>query len=354
MSKTQFPVADKNVTAYFRNLQKQVQRIHEVAAQSRSMGLDPSLEVEVQRAQNLPQRVIGLLSVMYPQMRDGDIEKRMHELEEMYSKLDWRVACIIAQEVAEQKFCDFSSKLEAIEAGIRTGFAYITLGVVSAPIEGFTRVEIRERKDGKKYLALMYSGPIRNAGGTSAAVSALIADYVRVHMGYAAYDATDEEVGRVVHELTLYDQRVTNLQYNPTREELEFLVQNLPVQIDGDPTERVEVAQYRDMERVKSNRLRSGVCLMLSSCIPLKAPKLWKNLQMWGKHIGLGHWSFLKEMIDIQIRHKSQQKETTEHTQGAVANYSFAQYTVGGRPLLSYPMHKVGFRLPYERSRTNG
>ena len=38
----------------------------------------------------------------------------------------------------------FKDKIEAIETGIRVGLAYHTLGTVSSPIEGFTKIKIRK------------------------------------------------------------------------------------------------------------------------------------------------------------------------------------------------------------------
>ncbi len=38
-----------------------------------------------------------------------------------YSPLDWRVALLIAVEVAKEKFCKFKDKKTAMEIGIRAG-----------------------------------------------------------------------------------------------------------------------------------------------------------------------------------------------------------------------------------------
>jgi len=72
----------------------------------------------------------------------------INELEKKYEPLDWRVALEIAKDVALEKFCKFETREEAIEAGIRVGFAYHTLGIVAAPLEGFVGIEIKKRKDG--------------------------------------------------------------------------------------------------------------------------------------------------------------------------------------------------------------
>ena len=64
----------------------------------------------------------------------------------------YRVVFKIAEEVAKQKFCQFTSLREAIEAGIRVSMAYYTLGVVSSPIEGFTELKIEKN--------IIFTGPL--------------------------------------------------------------------------------------------------------------------------------------------------------------------------------------------------
>ena len=51
---------------------------------------------------------------------------------------------------------------------------------------------------------------------------------------------TPQEIKRAVTELYDYHERVTNLQYLPSEEEIEFMVEHLPVQIDGEPSEKME------------------------------------------------------------------------------------------------------------------
>ena len=97
---------------------------------------------------------------------------------------------------------------------------------------------------------LRYSGPIRSAGGTAGAVSVIVADYIRHQMGYATYDPTEEEVRRTITELYDYHDRITNLQYLPSEKEVWFLAEHLPVQVDGDPSEKIEVSNYKDLDRI--------------------------------------------------------------------------------------------------------
>ena len=133
---------------YFDDLKKQVDLNYEVANKARAVGYDPVDSVEIPLAMSMAEKVVGLISTIYPQMMDSGIAERILELEEEYGLLDWRVGMIIAVEVAKQNFCEFSTKEEAIETGIRVGFAYLTLGIVSAPLEGFIGLKIKKRMDG--------------------------------------------------------------------------------------------------------------------------------------------------------------------------------------------------------------
>ncbi len=348
-------VASKKMMKYFDDINQGALKQHNIATDARKKGYDPEEFVEVKLAENLAQRVIGLISAVAPQLSDSKAIDRILELEKKYSPLDWRVALQIALEIAQEKFCKFKDLKESMEIGIRTGFAYVTLGVVSAPLEGFVSLDLKDRLDGKgKYFCLNYSGPIRAAGGTAAAVSVIIADFIRKSMGYAEYDPTEKEVQRCYAELEDYHEYVTNLQYFPSREEVEFLLRHLPVEISGDPSENREIssALLKDLPRVPTNKLRSGYCLIHSSCIPLKGPKLWAKLSIWGKDMNMEHWVFMEEFIKIQTKNKS--KFAKKSTEGIDPDYTYIADLVGGRPVLSHPLRSGGFRLRYGRGRVSG
>ncbi len=348
--------ASQHTKEYFKTLKEESLKIHKIATEARKKGYDPEDFVEVKLAENLAERVIGLISAVAPQLAESQAINRIIELEEKHGALDWRVAFQIALEIAQGKHAEFKDKKEAIEIGIRTGFAYVTLGVVSAPLEGFTSLEIKKRRDGKgEYFCVNYAGPVRAAGGTAAAVSVLIADYVRKHTGYAEYDPDEKEVKRCQAELEDYHEYVANLQYFPSKEESEFLMKHIPVEISGDPSEKYEVssALLKDLPRIPTNNLRSGYCLIHSACIPLKAPKLWAKLSKWGKDMGMEHWDFLKEFLNIQSQVKSKGEEKKEETK-ILPDYTYIADLVGGRPVIGHPMRQGALRLRYGRSRTSG
>ncbi len=338
---------------YFNEIDSKIKTEYTLANKAKKKGYDPESKVDIPLAKNMAERVEGLISTVAPQIIGSGISKRIIDLEKKYKAMDWRISLIIAEEIAKEKFCKFKDKKEAMEVGIRVGFAYHTMGTVASPLEGFVGLDIRKRNDGNEYFALMYSGPIRSAGGTGGSVSVLIADYVRKKMGYYPYDPTEKEINRVIREVLDYHERATNLQYLPSEKELEFLARNLPVQIDGDPTEKIDVSNYKDIERIGTNRIRGGFCLVFAECIAQKAPKLWNRLSKFSKEFDLEHWNFLEEFLDIQKEVKAKGK-INNAGEKITPNYTFIEDLVAGRPILAFPLRTGGFRLRYGRSRTSG
>ncbi|MDP3697975.1 MAG: DNA polymerase II large subunit [Nanoarchaeota archaeon] len=352
--------ASPHIQEYFDKIGKDIQEAYDVAKAARKKGLDPELDVSIPLAKNMAERVVGLISVVAPQITDSKVTERIAELEKEYGLLDWRVGFRIAEEVAQEKHCRFKDKLEAMEVGIRVGFAYLTLGIVSAPLEGFIGLKIKKRRDGKEYFALRYAGPIRGAGGTAASTSVILADYIRIKMGYHPYDPDEKEINRFTIEIQDYHERVTNLQYRPSDEEIRFMASHLPVEVDGDPTEEIEVSNYKDIPRIETNFIRGGMALVMAEGLCQKAPKLWKRLSKWGKDFGL-EWEFmneflqLKEKIHAQHAAANKEKEETAETKKVVkANNTFIMDMVAGRPILTYPLAVGGLRLRYGRTRVSG
>lgn len=351
--------ASPDMQKYFDDISSRCKKLYDVATRVRKKGYDPVDFVEIKLASNMAERVVGLISVLAPQIVDSGVVERIIELENEYGSLDWRVALQISLEVAEEKFCKFKDKNEAIEIGVRVGFAYGTVGVVSSPIEGLISIELKPRRDGGgEYFCLNYGGPVRNAGGTAAAWSVIIADYVRKKMGYATYDPDEKECKRCATELEDYHERVTNLQYFPSKEESEYIIKALPVEISGDGSEKIEVSNYKDLPRVPTNKIRSGYCLIHSSCIPLKAEKLWKQLSKWGKDFDMDHWNFLEDFVklkkEMHAKGGGKKKKDTGKKLKVSPDYTFIKDLVAGRPVVSHPLRSGGFRLRYGRSRTSG
>ncbi len=335
---------------YFKNLKEQVDVIYSVAEEAKKTGLDPVNKVEIPLAMSMAEKVVGLISTIYPQMQDSGIAKRILDLEKEHGKLDSTIVFMISEEIARQKFCKFDDLVQAIDAGIRVGFAYQTLGVVSSPIEGYTGIKVRQTKDGKDYLEASFSGPIRSAGTTASCVVLMLIDYLRELFGFAKYDPTEDEVKRVWTELDFFHERITNLQYMPLEEEALFLAQHMPIQIAGDPSEKLEVPNYKNLERVDTNFLRSGFCLIMAEGLAQKAAKgfrLYNNAKKKG--IQMTGFDWIKDYVEL---HEKLVSGSGKKKKDSVPVY--IKDLVAGRPIYGHPGKSGGFRFRYGRGRTSG
>ncbi len=337
-----------NSEQYFKLISDEVKKAYDVAEIARAKGLDPVSKVETPIAISLAEKAVGLISVIYPQLQDIKIINRILELEKQYGQLTMSVCLGIAEDIAKEKYCKFENLLQAIDAGIRVAFSYFTLGVVSSPIEGYTDLKLNKTKDGKDYFVAYFSGPIRSAGTTAGCVALMVIDYLREIFGFAKYDPTDDEVKRYVTENYDYHERVTNLQYLPSEEEITFLAKNLPFQIAGEPTEQREVYNYKDLPRVETNFIRGGMCLMFSECLAQKAIKAFRLLKI-AKENGFKStgFDFLEQYADVQ-------KKKTKVNSGGDGVPTYMKDIVAGRPIYSHPSRSGGFRFRYGRSRNSG
>jgi len=335
---------------YFLNLEKEVRDTYKIIEVARAKGLDPVNKIEVPLAMTMASKCVGLVSVIYPQLIGCGIDDRILELEEQYGKLNPTVIFKIGEEVARQKFCTFENQLQAIDAGIRVGFAYATIGVVSPPIEGFTELKLGKTREGKEYFIAYFSGPIRAAGTTASCMVLFLIDFLRETFGYAKYDPNEEEIKRYATENVDYHERVSNLQYYPLEEEMFFLASHLPIQIAGEPTEKTEVSNYKNLERVDTNCIRGGMCLIFSEGLAQKAKKGFRLLGM-AKENGVKCTGFdwVPEYLDLHDKLTSGKGKSKGD---GVPVY--IKDLVAGRPVFGHPARSGGFRFRYGRSRVDG
>ena len=340
---------------YFASLNSQIQNCYNVASKAREKGYDPDNKVEIPLAKDMAERVEGLVSVVAPLLKDSGISKRIRELELQYGNQNWKIAFLITEEVANEKFCKFKDKHQAMEVALRIGLAYITNGVVSSPLEGFVRLELKKRIDGNgEYFCLYFSGPIRSAGTTATCIFIAVSDYLRMKMGYATYDPTELEIKRTFTELEHFHDRITNLQYFPSEKETEFMAKYLPVQINGDPSEKIDVPNYKDLPRINTNKLRNGFCLVIAEGLCQKMAKFWGRFGKWNKELGMDHWAFAEEYVLLQKEIRSKGK--TKKTEGVkiIPDYGYIKDLVAGRPILGHPLRVGTFRVRMGRARTSG
>ena len=316
---------------YFSLLKKELTRAYGVATEARKKGYDPVNDVEVKIAKDIAARVEGIVG-------PPNIAKVIRDMEANGLSRE-EIAYEVVKKIASGEVIKGPPEF-LIEQAVRTGVGIITEGVLVAPTEGISKVKIKKNPDGSSYVAVYYAGPIRSAGGTAAALSVVLADVARRIVGVGDYRATDTQIERYIEEITIYEARVSHLQYFPPEEHIRTIIKNCPVCVDGDPTEDIEVSAYKNVPGVETDRIRGGVPLVVCEGIAQKAAKLLK----YTKKFNLD-WQWLESVIKVKVKEKTVEiKPDDTYLEGLVA----------GRPVFAYPSAKGGFRLRYGRSETNG
>ena len=140
--------------------------------------------------------------------------------------------------------------------------------------------------------------------------------------------------------------------------ELDFLLKNIPIEIEGDPTSEREVSAYKDLPRIKTNRIRGGMCLVLCEGFAQKSNKVNKLMKGFAKNYNIeDDFAFLPDYLKLkELSHaeKSANEKENNTTQKVLPNYRYIEELAAGRPVFSYPLASGGFRLRYGRSRTSG
>lgn len=348
---------DAQTQKYFDTIQSEVEKAYSIARAAREKGKDPETTVEILLAEDLAARVEGLVSTFFPTLFGSGLKDGIRVLEEKYGKNDERVALLIGRDVAIGKYGDFETKEKFAEVGLRIAVAYLTLGIVTAPLEGISKVLIKKNEDGTEYLAVYYAGPIRSAGGTASAVSVLAADFIRKALEIGEYKPNEGEVNRYFVEVEDYYTRVTAKQYHPTKEEMTMIIRNTPVEITGDPTEELEVSNFKDLPRVETNKIRGGMCLILLDGIPLKAEKVLGRVKKYPDDYNLKNWLWLADFVKLKNSiHAAKKVELKDNPNAAkyTPKDTYLSKVLAGRPIFSHPSKRGGFRLRYGRSRTGG
>jgi len=314
------------ITEYFSLIQQEVEKAYDIAERARKKHLDPKPYVEIAKAYDVATRVEGLLKVK------GISDYIRKKEKEGKSRVD--IAFSIVKDVCNGNLIEEKNREKLAEIAIRIGTAILTEGILVAPTEGIEKVKIEKYK-GNEYLAVYYSGPIRSAGGTVAGLTVLLADTARICLNIPAFKPDEKEINRVIEEINIYDIAKARLQYMPKEEDIRTLLENCPIAIDGEGSEDIEVSVNRDHERIKTNRIRGGVPLVICEGLLQKAAKIYK----YAMEQKLDHWSFIKALSPVKEEEKSE---------------VYLDGLVIGRPIFSYPNAVGGFRLRYGKTFTNG
>ncbi|RNJ79844.1 MAG: DNA polymerase II large subunit, partial [Nitrosopumilus sp. H8] len=317
---------------YYSDLSSETHQIYARAAEAKSALVDSSGSIEPKIAFDVADRV--------SKMHDIDIAKPLRLLLARHGKE--LSALILAKEIALGKYLPADATLEEkLDLAVRVGLAIVTEGVTIAPLQGISEVKIKKNKDGSEYLSVSIAGPMRSAGGTESAVTMLIADHVRKAAGLSKFQANcfDDETGRFVEELRLYE-REANFQFHIRDEDIEHVISNLPVELDGVDTDPIEVVNHRAMTRIKTDRVRGGALRVLNDGLIGRSKKLLKRIEDYK----LDGWEWLGDLKDAV--------QTGEDHEDAGAKRM--REVIAGRSVLSVPKRLGGFRLRYGRSCNTG
>ena len=316
---------------YHKILENKIDEQYRLAKSAKSQGLDPSLDIESPLALDLADRVAKLLEV--------PVAERLREL--LKTNRTEIAALTLAKEIASGKYSLPEGQSPA-EAAVRLGLAIVTDGVTVAPIQGVSSVRIKQNQAGSDYLSVEFAGPIRSAGGTESALTLVIADQVRKTLGLDKYNAMayDDEVGRFLEELRIYERDVGNFQYKVSDQDVQKAIERIPVEIDGVWTDDYEVVIHRNMKRIKENRVRGGALRVLNDGVIGKSKKLLQLLAQ----LGIDDWGWLSELAGGKQQGTDETKQSSSHFEEVIS----------GRPVLSMPHKMGGFRLRYGRAPNTG
>jgi DNA polymerase II large subunit len=314
---------------YQQSILKNVNKSYQHALKARRRGIDAADIIEPKIAYDLADRVA--------KMHNIDIADRLRVLLSHTTKE--KAALKIAEEIAAGEYGSGDLKTR-LDSAVRVSLAVVTEGVTVAPLQGISDVTIKRNLDASQYLSVSFAGPIRSAGGTEAALTMLIADHARKVAGLDRYIANsfDDETGRFVEELRIYEREVMGFQFKVLDEDVVKCISNLPVELDGVDTDPVEVVGHKNMRRIATDRVRGGTLRVMNDGLIGRSRKLMKLVET----LNLDGWSWLKELKGaIQTGND----DAVHHRMSEV---------ITGRPVLSMATRIGGFRLRYGRCYNTG
>jgi DNA polymerase II large subunit len=326
---------DVRMPAYYWRYQQQdilknVNKSYQHALKARRRGIDAADIIEPKIAYDLADRVA--------KMHNIEIADRLRALLSQTTKE--KAALKIAEEIAAGEYGSGDLKTR-LDNAVRVSLAVVTEGVTVAPLQGISDVTIKNNADGSQYLSVSFAGPIRSAGGTEAALTMLIADHARKIAGLGRYVANsfDDETGRFVEELRIYEREVMGFQFKVLDQDVVKCISNLPVELDGVDTDPVEVVGHKNMRRIVTDRVRGGTLRVMNDGLIGRSRKLLKLVEA----LKLDGWSWLKELKGaIQT---GDDDDAAHHRMSEV---------ITGRPVLSMAKRIGGFRLRYGRCYNTG
>jgi len=312
-----------SIEGYNRVLQEKFWEAYNYAACAKENGYDPEKKPEsiisFSQAETI-EKILGL----------NGFKERFEELKKTLPPIE--IPFKIAEDIILGRFGPFPEE-KAAELALKAALASLTPpGTTAAPIEGIEKVLIKKNPDNSRYLAVYFSGPMRSAGGTEQALSIILADFIRRVLKLDRYKPSRDEVSRYIEELRLYERGKNRFQYKVAKDQIAEVIENLPIEVTGPPSEETEVVIYRDLPRVETNRLRGGALRIINDGIIGRVKKFESIINK----LNISGWSWISN-IEVES-----------------AKSEYLKEVLIGRPFFSSSEAFGGFRIRYGRARNTG
>lgn len=307
--------------SYFKNnifdadLQVQLKRQEEYVKKLKKNKDDPSDSFEAKFVNTVLDRMENmfkepdlaeLIGSCYPQSDRMELVKKVIEkLLQKYEKKD-----------AEFKY----------DRIIRIVTALLTEAVVTAPLDGIDQITIDPTEN---FGRISFAGPIRATGGTIQGLIVVIAEYLAKKLGLSRYVPTVEQVQRGVSQCMTYCRLRNTQGKKPSTMELEHIIRNSYIMIDGTESENEEVLTHKYLPRIKKPRIRGGMCLVIIEGLLVRAPKIHNYL----KQFDIDNKSN-QELMDMMKDEKSTESSKQDQLVLTI-----------GRPLISLENKSKGLKL---------
>jgi len=325
--------AREDVKEYFKQITEKINKEVDIARDARKTGRDITEDIETFPAQGIAEKTEILVG-------PKGVAQIYNDLWEKY-KDRFQVTLEIFNMILDGTLGGLEDPEKKLEQAIRTALVIQTDGVVVSPLDGIPDIKISTNPDGSKYPDIYFAGPIRAAGGNAQTLPVLLADLARKKLHLDRYKPSKKEIDRLIEENMIYQSDVVVRQQRVTEDEIRVIAENCPVCINSGPDSDVEIMVNRDLERIKTNRIRGAMCLVIIDGVYVRAMKILKT----SKKLGLD-WSWLEKLIKV--------KKTSEGNFELKPSTKYLEGLAAGRPVFSYPLVPGGFRLRYGKTRTTG
>jgi DNA polymerase II large subunit len=269
----------------------------------------------------------------------------IHGIAEQFRKYDLslpslQTALKVSEDIALGHF-GFLEREEILNLAARAALSVVTSAVSFVPSENITKIVVKKNGDGTSYPAIIFGRIAGNISPLQAACLLLVIDHVRLILGLSKYHVNsmgDDEVARFVEEARTYEREVGSFQFRFNDDDLRLALRNLAIEIDGYPTEDVEVVANRGLTRIGTDKLRGGALQVLVDGLLGRSSRL---LEM-ALRFQIPEWDWLSNV-------KSGKRVLEpDDAQTYILNAK------PGKPVLSLPNRPGGFRLRYGRGPNTG